>query len=222
MRWHPHPWAGPCRGEPGCGAAPNGPRHPALCPSTVLGSPVAVSRAEALSDAAFMLLSPHVVTKSVELTKKLQLPVCELANRSVCPPPGWVWSGLGGVRGARNLRVFPWTPRAAVEDQAPQEKGAAPWGWSCLVPLEEAEPRPAGAWRVSSAAGQLPWGAAVPLMSFAEVQAGPAPDGRTCTSGAGSRLWLVSGTGRGPVSQIGQRQRWAWRVSGDGGDRTLS
>lgn len=128
MRWHPRPWASPCRGELGCGAAPNGPRHPALCPSTVLGLPVAASRAEALSDAAFMLLSPHVVTKSVELTKKLQLPVCELANRSVCPPPG-----VGLVR----AWGCPWGPKfvcvsldttRCCRGSGPAREGSSPLG----------------------------------------------------------------------------------------------
>lgn len=74
----------PCCGELRHGAAAYSPQPPPgtqlpgslLCtrcsapaPSTLLGSPLPASWAEALSNAAFMLLSLHIVTKSVELAK---------------------------------------------------------------------------------------------------------------------------------------------------------
>lgn len=71
LLWGATPRSGSKRppASPWHSAAPKLAVHTVLSPSTLLGSPLPVSWAEALSDAAFMLLSLHIVTKSVELAK---------------------------------------------------------------------------------------------------------------------------------------------------------
>lgn len=166
-----------------------------------------------------MPLSPHVVVKSVELAKNAAAGL--RAGRLLCPPsPGVGEVGLAQDRAWERPQhpeaVCGWTP-ALVPRIGPGEGMVQPPGaeaalcpWRRQSP-ELLKPRQTRLHASNMAtASEVPWGASGPPV-WLQRRRRDWPQMGGCTSEAGSRLWRVPSTGRGPGSHIhlcGQRQCW--------------